>query len=207
MKQLLIDNRVGDNLPEEIKANAEARDLAAAIDAPLQRVKAAARIPAALWRALSDVEGGSFLELPDPRILDHLAWGFNVIPWDRRWPPARKAARLADAIATKRRAGTIWAIRKTIESFGYDAEILPWFDDPAGEMPPHWLRISINSRDNPDLLTPEALSMLWRAVMLVKSARDFLDQRVEYSAQSAGGFFGAARFASVYRYRGKSIEG
>lgn len=62
-------------------------------------------------------------------ILPWLAWALSVDEWDSAWPLDRKRSAVADSIETHRRKGTIGALRRALESLGYEVEI----DEKTGE--------------------------------------------------------------------------
>lgn len=62
-------------------------------------------------------------------ILPWLAWSLSVDEWDAAWPIDRKRAAIAASVETHRRKGTIGALRRALQSLGYEVEI----DETTGE--------------------------------------------------------------------------
>jgi len=68
------------------------------------------------------------------QFLPYLAWAFSVDRWDEKWGEADKRRAVNDAYFVHRRKGTIGAVRRVIESFGYSMTLQEWWEvaDPAG---------------------------------------------------------------------------
>lgn len=60
-------------------------------------------------------------------LLPYLAWAFSVDSWDENWPEALKRKAVSDAFYIHRRKGTVAAVRRVIETFGYQMEIAEWW--------------------------------------------------------------------------------
>jgi phage tail P2-like protein len=58
-------------------------------------------------------------------MLPWLGWAVGVDHWDRRWSDDVKRQAVAEAIPIRRLRGTVWAVRRALETLGYtDVEIL-----------------------------------------------------------------------------------
>lgn len=58
-------------------------------------------------------------------MLPWLGWAVGVDHWDRRWGEQVKRSAIAEAIPIRRLRGTVWAVRRALETLGYtDVEIL-----------------------------------------------------------------------------------
>jgi len=90
--------------PLERRVSTVAADLER-VSAPLQTLWDAQRIPA--------------------NMLPWLAWAVGVDEWSRHWPEQTKRDAIDEAIPIRRLRGTVWAVRRALETLGYaDVEIL-----------------------------------------------------------------------------------
>lgn len=60
-------------------------------------------------------------------LLPYLAWGFSVDRWDEAWPENVKRQVIRDAFFIHRHKGTIGALRRVVEPFGYLIRIIEWW--------------------------------------------------------------------------------
>ncbi|HDX9864979.1 TPA: phage tail protein I [Escherichia coli] len=67
-------------------------------------------------------------------LLPYLAWALSVDRWDRDWTEETKRQVIRDAWAIHRHKGTISAIRRVVEPFGYVINVTEWWEtgDPPG---------------------------------------------------------------------------
>ncbi|MCG9095310.1 phage tail protein I [Laribacter hongkongensis] len=80
---------------------------------------------------------------PEP-LLPYLAWAWSVDRWDSRWPVATRRKVVADAFAVHRRKGTIDAVRRVVEPFGYLIEVVEWWQEqPPGRRGTFRLKIGV----------------------------------------------------------------
>ncbi|UTS80935.1 hypothetical protein OL67_002006 [Phaeobacter piscinae] len=68
-------------------------------------------------------------------LLGWLAWAFSVDVWEPSWDEATKRRVIKAALAVHRRKGTVTALRRVLESIGFDAEVLEWFAPRPGRPP------------------------------------------------------------------------
>ncbi|MCA7001642.1 phage tail protein I [Dickeya solani] len=59
--------------------------------------------------------------------LPYLAWAFSVDRWDEHWPEAVRRQVIKDAFFIHRHKGTIGALRRVVEPFGYLIRITEWW--------------------------------------------------------------------------------
>ncbi|WP_409161432.1 phage tail protein I [Pectobacterium sp. B2J-2] len=62
-------------------------------------------------------------------LLPYLAWAFSVDRWDENWPEIIKRQAIKDAYFIHRHKGTIGALRRVVEPFGYLIRISEWFQN------------------------------------------------------------------------------
>lgn len=66
-------------------------------------------------------------------LLYQLAWAWSVDRWDDTWPEAIKRSVIRSSFYVHAHKGTIGALRRVIEPFGYLIEVVEWFQtSPAG---------------------------------------------------------------------------
>jgi len=63
-----------------------------------------------------------------PAFLPHLAWAWSVDRWDHHWPEAMKRSVIKASFYIHRHKGTVAAVRRVIESFGYRFGIVEWWN-------------------------------------------------------------------------------
>jgi phage tail P2-like protein len=77
-------------------------------------------------------------------LLPWLAWACSVDRWDATWPEAIKRQVIADAWAVHKHKGTLSALRRVVEPFGYLMEATEWFQsNPEGTPGTFRLRIGM----------------------------------------------------------------
>ncbi|MFP1730799.1 phage tail protein I [Lonsdalea quercina] len=59
--------------------------------------------------------------------LPYLAWAFSVDRWDEGWPETVKRQVIKDAYFVHRHKGTLGALRRVVEPFGYLIRIEEWW--------------------------------------------------------------------------------
>lgn len=63
-----------------------------------------------------------------PHLLYQLAWAWSVDRWDDTWSEATKRSVIRSAFFVHKYKGTIGALRRVVEPFGYLIEIIEWFE-------------------------------------------------------------------------------
>lgn len=67
-------------------------------------------------------------------LLPYLAWAVSVDRWDPEWAEGTKRQVIRDAFFVHAHKGTVGALRRVAEPFGYDLTIEEWWQtEPAGE--------------------------------------------------------------------------
>lgn len=68
-----------------------------------------------------------------PHLLYQLAWAWSVDRWDDSWSEAVKRSVIRAAFSVHAHKGTVGALRRVVEPFGYLIEINEWFElQPPG---------------------------------------------------------------------------
>ncbi|MDY4317404.1 phage tail protein I [Pectobacterium actinidiae] len=98
-------------------------------------------------------------------LLPYLAWAFSVDRWDEAWPESVKRRVITDAFFVHRHKGTIGALRRVVEPFGYLIRISEWFQN-GGE--PGTFRLDIGVQDSG--ITEETFYELERLIADAKPA-------------------------------------
>lgn len=66
-------------------------------------------------------------------LLYQLAWAWSVDRWDEEWPEAVKRSVIRSSFFIHSRKGTIGALRRVVEPFGYLIEVIEWWQtEPRG---------------------------------------------------------------------------
>ena len=131
------DVKLKDTMPDSIKTDADITAMSEAIDKQLHDIAEGVDFPGIYAR----------LDRLSSVALDHLAKQFNVSPWRDYWSRDLKSSVIKAAISTKRKRGTLSAVKKCLESMGGSAVVVPWYEQsPEGE--PGTFRINIVMRDN-----------------------------------------------------------
>ncbi|WP_312152064.1 phage tail protein I [Pseudomonas sp.] len=66
-------------------------------------------------------------------LLYQLAWAWSVDRWDDNWPEAIKRSVIRSAFYIHAHKGTIGALRRVVEPFGYLIEVVEWWQtEPKG---------------------------------------------------------------------------
>ncbi|MDH2998098.1 phage tail protein [Pasteurellaceae bacterium LFhippo2] len=60
-------------------------------------------------------------------LLPYLAWAFSVDRWEEYWPESVKRQAIIQSYQIHKKKGTVSAVRRIVESLGYDFEIREWF--------------------------------------------------------------------------------
>ncbi|WP_237386157.1 phage tail protein I [Xenorhabdus sp. Sc-CR9] len=68
------------------------------------------------------------------RLLPYLAWAWSVDRWDMNWSGSTKREAIKVAMFVHKHKGTIGAIRRVVEPFGYLIRVTEWWQnqDPPG---------------------------------------------------------------------------
>ncbi|MCA6969243.1 phage tail protein I [Pectobacterium carotovorum] len=94
-----------------------------------------------------------------PHLLPYLAWAFSVDRWDEKWPEVIKRQAIKDAYFIHRHKGTVGALRRVVEPFGYLIRIIEWWQN-GGE--PGTFRLDIGVQDSG--ITDEVFNELERLI-------------------------------------------
>lgn len=80
-------------------------------------------------------------------LLPFLAWAFSVDRWDATWPELVKRRVVRAAFFVHQHKGTISALRRVVEPFGFLLEVIEWWEtEPLGVPGTFRLRIGVLDR-------------------------------------------------------------
>ncbi|KAB7668107.1 phage tail protein I [Plesiomonas shigelloides] len=79
------------------------------------------------------------------KFLPYLAWARSVDRWDESWPESVKRQVVKDAFYIHKHKGTLGAIRRVVEPFGYLIRIIEWWQTNE---PPGTFRLDIGVQDS-----------------------------------------------------------
>ncbi|WP_224718285.1 phage tail protein I [Pectobacterium versatile] len=114
-------------------------------------------------------------------LLPYLAWAFSVDRWDEKWPEIIKRQAIKDAYFIHRHKGTIGALRRVVEPFGYLIRIIEWFQNGGA---PGTFRLDIGVQDSG--ITEETFYELERLIADAKPAsRHLLGLNINLDMQGA----------------------
>ncbi|WP_409306166.1 phage tail protein I [Pectobacterium sp. B1J-3] len=114
-------------------------------------------------------------------LLPYLAWAFSVDRWDEAWSESVKRQVIRDAFFIHRHKGTIGALRRVVEPFGYLIRIIEWWQN-GGE--PGTFRLDIGVQDSG--ITEETFYELERLIADAKPAsRHLLGLNINLDTQGA----------------------
>lgn len=137
--------------------------------------------------------------------LPYLAWAFSVDRWDESWAESVKRKVVQDAFYIHQHKGTISAVRRVVEPFGFLIRVIEWWN--SGEAPGTF-RLDIGVQDQG--ITEETYQELERLICDAKPcSRHLLGMSI--NLQSGGQcFIGAACYdgddMTVYPYTPEIIS-
>ena len=130
--------------------------------------------------------------------LDHLAQQFDLSTWRDQWSVALKRSVLKAAFATKRRIGTVSAVREVLASIGSAVEIVEWWQtEPQGE--PHTFNIVATLSNIDGTLSAEMQEDFQNMVKDTKPARSHFTFTLVLAYECGIGFCGYVRPMVVSR--------
>lgn len=133
------------------------------------------------------------------RFLPYLAWAFSVDRWDESWSESVKRQVVQDAFYIHQHKGTISAIRRVVEPFGFLIRVIEWWNNNEA---PGTFRLDIGVQDQG--ITEDTYQELERLISDAKPcSRHMLGMSI--NLQSGGQcFVGAASYdgddLTVYPY-------
>ncbi|WP_312730826.1 phage tail protein I [Atlantibacter hermannii] len=138
-------------------------------------------------------------------LLPWLAWSFSVDRWDEAWPVAVKRQVVRDAYFIHRQKGTIAAVRRVVEPFGFLIRVIEWWQ--SGETPGTF-RLDIGVQDQG--ITEETYQELERLIAGAKPVSRHL-VGLSINLQTTGNVItGAASYQgdelTVYPYFAEAIS-
>ena len=138
-------------------------------------------------------------------LLPWLAWSFSVDRWDEAWPEAVKRQVVRDAYFIHRQKGTIAAVRRVVEPFGFLIRVIEWWQ--SGETPGTF-RLDIGVQDQG--ITEETYQELERLIAGAKPVSRHL-VGLSINLQTTGNVItGAASYQgddlTVYPYFAEAIS-
>ncbi|UUE36559.1 phage tail protein I [Pectobacterium aroidearum] len=114
-------------------------------------------------------------------LLPYLAWALSVDRWDKNWSEQTKRQVIKAAWMIHRQKGTIAALRRVVEPFGYLIRIIEWWQ--SGEAPGTF-RLDIGVQENG--ITEEVFYELERLIADAKPvSRHMLGLNINLDTQGA----------------------
>ncbi|WP_243078911.1 phage tail protein I [Pantoea sp. MQR6] len=137
--------------------------------------------------------------------LPYLAWAFSVDRWDESWAESVKRQVVQDAFYIHQHKGTITAVRRAVQPFGFLIRVIEWWK--TGEAPGTF-RLDIGVQEQG--ITEETYAELERVISDAKPcSRHMLDMSI--NLQTTGDVFTGAgcyvgEVLTVYPYTPEVIE-
>lgn len=156
----LKDIAIKDLLPENLSRDTTVNNAALAIDPHLRILAGNVRL-AAVFARLDELTSAQ---------LDHLAVQFHVAVWNSSWEREKKLSVIKATIETKRRRGTLLAVKEAVGSLVSPFEITEWWQtEPKGE--PYTFGVTIPLDDIGKDLSAEEQEELFDLIYEAKSIR------------------------------------
>ncbi|TCW05620.1 phage tail P2-like protein [Raoultella sp. BIGb0138] len=123
------------------------------------------------------------------KFLPYLAWAFSVDRYEETWTENAKRQAVSDAFWIHQRKGTVAAVKRVIEGFGYSMALDEWWEvaDPAGTF-----RLSVDL--NEIGITEAMLKELERLINETKPVSRHLARLDVISRTSGNIYMGAALY-------------
>ncbi|OBX05937.1 tail protein [Gallibacterium genomosp. 3] len=97
---------------------------------------------------------------PEP-LLPFLAWALSVDYWEENWNQEKKREVIRNAFRTHKYKGTISAIKRAIEPFGYVTDLTEWFEEtPSAQAGTFRLSIEVPASGLTEKLNKELLRLI-----------------------------------------------
>lgn len=96
-----------------------------------------------------------------PHLLHQLAWAWSVDRWDDTWSEAVKRSVIGSAFYVHAHKGTIGALRRVVEPFGYLIQVVEWWNmTPEGVPGTFALRVGVSDTGISDETYRELTALL-----------------------------------------------
>lgn len=94
-------------------------------------------------------------------LLPFLAWALSVDYWEETWNVEKKREVIRNAFRTHKYKGTISALKKAIQPFGYITDLTEWFDEsPIAQVGTFRLSIEVPESGLTEKLNKELLRLI-----------------------------------------------
>ena len=178
-------------VPESIHSDPKVSAAIDALDAEIQAVSALCVVPSIIAR----------IDYLDTKVLDHLAWQFNVKTWRDTWPLSLKRSVIKTIIQVKSKLGTRYAVEQAVQSLGSAVQIQEWWEFTPPKTA-HTFDITVTLNDQGGALVPaEIQEDVLRLIADSKPVRSQFEFTLAQQATGDIALFGAARVLEYYRLR------
>ncbi|WP_415843398.1 phage tail protein I, partial [Xenorhabdus thuongxuanensis] len=128
------------------------------------------------------------------KLLPYLAWAWSVDRWDMDWPEHAKRESIRVAMFVHKHKGTIGAIRRVVEPFGYLIRVIEWWQTNET---PGTFRLDIGVLDTG--ITAETYQELERLIFDAKPAsRHLVGMSIQLET-------GGTAYCAVTSYSGDAL--
>lgn len=171
-----------DLLPESIREDATVKAIVASIEPELQRLLKLVDAPI-LWANIDNLSSAQ---------LDHLAVQYDLATWRDYWPVTLKRSVLKTAFVTKRKLGTVSAVKDVLASIGSATNIVEWWQtEPKGV--PYTFNIVATLSEIKGTLSAEMQEDLQNMIFDTKPARSHFTFTLSLTQEGELGVLGYAR--------------
>lgn len=140
-------------------------------------------------------------------LLPWLAWAFSVDRWNPEWSEQQKRQLVRNSVFIHKHKGTLGAVRRALESLGYSAAVVEWFDEETPAQPYTFkIDVTLQNEGVSDFLY-DSIEQIIRDTKNVRShlAGILVSGRVEGVAAFAGAAISGTE-TEVYPYQETLIE-
>lgn len=136
-------------------------------------------------------------------ILPWLAWAFSVEKWDSAWPEQVKRQTIMASATIHRLKGTIGAVRRALETLGYEINVSEWFEYGGT---PHTFRIAVDVLGSQSIgveISADLLEEISDVIRNVKPERSHFDVTLTLSIDTPAyvGAFATSFLTATAAYR------
>lgn len=127
--------------------------------------------------------------------LPYLAWAFSVDRWEDNWNETTKREAIKEAFTIHKKKGTVKAVRRIVESLGYQFEIREWFNEKR-EREPGTFRLFVELKESG--FSPELYEELTRLIEDAKPvSRHITELAISSTQHNAINVFSAPQLGEI----------
>lgn len=184
----LEEIKLSDIMPDSINKDVTVTAAADAIDPQLKGISADVDKPG-IYSRIDELSSEA---------LDNLAAQYDVAAWRDHWDIAMKRSVIKTAIASKRKVGTVSAVKMALESIGSYSKIVEWWQTkPKGT--PHTFTIYVTLSDVQGTVSDEMQNDIQLMIDAAKPLRSHYEMVLTQTLGSEIGIYAEMRSAVYNR--------